>query len=235
MKKLSRTNLEYRVILTETGSWLHAPGSDFLFAYIENDWDPTVQASVRQAFVTALKMSSSIKEAVKNTSGQDVVNGLYLLDQPAMTQAMNSIDGMGQTNVDQKTESGSGTAIAINQAFFNAILGGLGGDVAPLLAYLTEEMGDVQAQTKKSTVTENFGTVVGLISVMPVLEVPVTTFQYVYSSQATSSWFVSVNCGSVEHYSYNYGFTVVNYNYTDPDSNDNSAYRNQEALAAGNK
>ena len=218
MNKLSRKNLEYRVLITETGSWLHAPGSDFLFAFIENDWSPNVQASVTKAFTDALKMSSDIKAAVQTTSGQDVVNGLYLLDQPAMTKAMNSINGMGQTSVDQKSESGSGTTIEINQAFFNAILGGLGGDVAPMLAYLTEEMGAVQAQTKKSTVTENFGTVVGFISVMPVLEVPVTSFQYVYSSQATSSWFVSVNCGSVQHYSYDYAFTVVNYNYIDPNA-----------------
>jgi hypothetical protein len=206
----------YTVTLTETGSWMHAAGSDFLFAYLENDWPADVKQAVTDAFKSALKMSSTIKEAIKSTSGQDVVNGLYLLDQASMTKAMNSIDGMGLTAVNQSSQSGSGTAASINGQFFAAILGGLGGDVAPMLNYLTTEMGDVQAQTKKSTVTNMFGTVVGLISVMPVLNVPITSFQYVFSSQQTSKWFVSVNCGSVEHYSYDYSFTVADYNYVAP-------------------
>lgn len=209
-------NIEYRVILTDTGNWLHAPGSDFLFTFIMDDWGDKVKKDVTNAFEKALRMSSTIKDAVKETSGQDVVNGLYLANQVDMTKAMNSIPGMGETSTDQKSEQGSGTAVEVNQQFFTAVLAGLGGDVAPLLDYLTEEMGNVQAQTKKSTVTENFGTVVGLVSVMPVLNVPVTTFQYVYSSEATSSWFVKVNCGSTEHYSYDYSYNVVNYNYEQP-------------------
>jgi hypothetical protein len=215
---LRKSEPSYYVTLTDTGKWLHAPGSDFLFAYLENNWPPDVLKSVTTAFETALGMSSVIKVAVKETSGQDVVNGLYLLDQAAMTKAMNSIDGMGQTSVDQSGESGSGTAVSINQEFFAAILGGLGGDVEPLMTYLTAEMGDVQAQTKESTVTDQFGTLVGLISVMPVLNVSVTSFQYVYSSSSTSEWFVSVNCGSTEHYSYDYKYTVVEYNYSKPES-----------------
>lgn len=206
----------YQVTLTDAGKWLHAPGSDFLFAYLEDNWQPDVTKAVTAAFEDALKMSSSIKAAVKQTCGQDVVNGLYLLDQPSMTKAMNSIDGMGQTSVAQNVQQGSGTAASINGAFFAAILGGLSGDVMPMLTYLTTEMGDVQAQTKQSTVTQDFGTVVGMISVMPVLNVPVTSFQYVYSSQQTSTWFTSVNCASVEHQSYDYQYTVVNYNYVKP-------------------
>lgn len=211
-----RTPPTYNVTLTDSGKWLHAPGSDFLFAYLESDWPKDVQAAVTKAFEDGLKMSSTIKAAVKTTAGQDVVNGLYLLDTAAMTDAMNSIDGMGETTVNQNTEQGSGTAVSITGEFFSAILGGLGGDVAPMLNYLTTQMGDLQAQTKKTTVTENFGTVIGLISVMPVLNVPVTTFQYVSSSSSVSKWFVSVPCGSVEHQSYDYSYTVVEYNYQSP-------------------
>lgn len=211
-----RSPASYNVILTEKGKWLNAPGSDFLFAYLENDWPATVTAAVTAAFEAALALSSTIKAEVKKTSGQEVVNGLYLLNQSAMTTAMNAIEGMGQTTVNQYSEEGSGTAVSITGDFFSAILGGLGGDVTPLLTYLTTEMGDVQAQVKKSTVTQNFGTVIGMISVMPVLNVPVTTFQYVFSSQEVSTWFVSVNCGSVEHQSYDYSYTVVEYNYVPP-------------------
>ncbi len=206
----------YNVTLTDDGKWLHAPGSDFLFAYLETGWPADVTAAVTKEFEKALTMSSLIKAAVKNTSGQDVVNGLYLLDQAAMTEAITSIDGMGQTTVNQNTQQGSGTAVSINGEFFAAILGGLGGDVAPLLTYLTTEMGDVQAQTKHSTVKESFGTVIGMVSVMPILNVPVTTFQYVYSTSEVSTWFVSVNCGSVEHQSYDFSYTVVEYNYQPP-------------------
>lgn len=206
-------DLEYRVTLTDDGKWMHAPGSDFLFAYIDDDWSATLKEAVASAFETALGMSSTIKGAVKDTSGQDVVNGLYLQNQADMTKAMNSISGMGETSADTKNESGSGTAVTITKEFFVAVLAGVSGNVEPLMVYLTEEMGDVQAQTKKSTVTDTFGTVIGTISVMPELDVPVTTFQYVFSNTETSEWFVSVPCGSVEHEDYDYSFQVVNYNY----------------------
>ncbi|MDO6597485.1 hypothetical protein Q4512_11210 [Oceanihabitans sp. 2_MG-2023] len=192
---------------------VHAPGSDFLFAYLDNDWDPSTTKAVTDAFKEALKMSTKIKDAVKTTSGQAVVDGLYLLDQPAMTKAMNSIDGMGLTASAQHENQGSGTAVGITKEFFQVVLGGLTGDVAPMLKYLTTQMGDVQAQVKKNTVTDTFGVVVGLISVMPVLEVPVTSFQYVFSSAETSQWFVDVLCVSTDHYSYDYKYTVANYNY----------------------
>jgi hypothetical protein len=210
------TRVSYIVTLTDSGKWMHAPGSDFLFAFVDDSWAAPVKDAVASAFESALGMSSIIKTAVKTTSGQDVVNGLYLLDQVAMTKAMNSIDGMGETTVDQKTETGEGTTVTINGQFFQAVLAGLGGDVTPMLTYLQQEMGDIQAQTKQSTVTETFGTVIGLISVMPVLNVVVTSFQYVYSSSQTAAWFVQLNTGSAQHYSYDYSFTVVNYNYVQP-------------------
>ncbi len=212
----TKVQTSYNKISTTNGTWLHAPGSDFLFAFLKTDWPADVTQKVTQAFEDALKLSSTIKEEVKKTSGDDVVNGLYLLNQPAMTKAMNSIDGMGETAVDQEGKSGSGTTVSINMEFFAAILGGLEGDVAPLMTYLTTQMGDVIAETRKSTVTENFGTVIGLISVMPVLNVPVTSFQYVFSSAETSAWLVKLVCGSTQHYSYDYKYTVVNYNYDKP-------------------
>jgi hypothetical protein len=208
------TDRDYIVTLTDTGQWMHAPGTDFLFAYIANDWSSTLKDAVAKAFTHALTMSSVIKRAVLDTSGQAVVNGLYLLDQAAMTTAMNSIDGMGETDVNSNTESGEGTAVSINAEFFAAVLAGLGGDIEPIMAYLTNEMGNVQAQTSKSHVTATFGTLIGLISVMPELNVVTTTFQYAFSSSTTAEWFVKVICGSVEHYSYDYSYTVVNYNYS---------------------
>jgi hypothetical protein len=99
------TDRDYIVTLTDTGQWMHAPGTDFLFAYIANDWSSTLKDAVAKAFTHALTMSSVIKRAVLDTSGQAVVNGLYLLDQAAMTTAMNSIDGMGETDVNTRSFS----------------------------------------------------------------------------------------------------------------------------------
>lgn len=98
----------------------------------------------------ALTMSNKIKDAVKNTAGQTVVNGLYLLDQPSMTDAMNSIPGMGMTTVDQNRESGSGTATSINGEFFAAILGGLSGNVEPMMEYLNTSMGTSRRKRAKA-------------------------------------------------------------------------------------
>lgn len=213
---MTSTGVTHLVTFTDAGKWLHAPGSDFLFAYIDSTWPQSVQADVTSTFETALSLSQTIKDSVKKTAGQDVVNGLYLLNQPAMTEAMNAIDGMGQTAVATHSEQGSGTAVTINGEFFTAILGGLGGDVAPLMDFLTTQMGDLQVQTRQSKVTQNFGTVIGLISLMPVLNVPITSFQYVYSSAQTSQWFVQVMCVSTDHYDYDYDYTIVNYNYVKP-------------------
>ncbi len=231
-KTCTLTDQDYIVTLTESGQWLHAPGTDFLFAYIENDWTADLKADVTTAFKQALGMSSEIKEAVQKTSGQTVENGLYLLAQTAMTTAMNSIDGMGETSVSSNQESGQGTAASINQQFFTAILAGLSGDTAPIMTYLTEEMGAVQAQTQQSQVTDTFGTVIGLISVMPELGVVTTTFQYAFSSATTATWFVGVNCGSVERYSYDYSYTVVNYNYDPPSDRFSSPRRSLEPRVA---
>ncbi len=199
-----------------TGSWMHAPGSTFVFAYLYDNWSQQVKQDMAAAFSDALAMSETIKNAVKDTSGQDVVDGLYLLDQEAMTKAMNSIPGMGMTGAKQGGASGRGTATKINGEFFATVLAGLGGDVAPILEYLNDSMAKVQAQTRQSTVKKDFGTVMGMVSLMPILNVPVTTFSYVYSGSETKSFFVSTICGSHEEYSYDYKYTNAVYNYNKP-------------------
>lgn len=206
-------NTTYLVTVTDSGEWLHPAGSDFLFAYLDASLPDDVKLSIRTAYTQALQLPNKIKAEVKSTSGQDVVNGLYLLDQTAMTMAMNNVDGMSQTTVDQQSKSGTDVSVGINAEFFTAVLAGMGGDVAPMMTYLTGEMGDLQGQVRTADVKENFGTVIGTVSVEPILGVPVTVFKYVYSDQETSDWFVSVPCGSAEKHSYDYSFTVVDYLY----------------------
>src|SRR4051812_824181 len=78
------TGLSYNVTLTDNGKWLNAPGSDFVFAYVDSSWPAEVIKAMTAAFEAALKMPATIKASVKSTSGQDVVKGLYLLNQAAM-------------------------------------------------------------------------------------------------------------------------------------------------------
>jgi hypothetical protein len=207
----------YIVTVTDDGEWLHPAGSDFLFAYLSKDLPDDVKLALRSAFTDALQLPNKIKAEVKATSGQDVVNGLYLLNREAMTKAMNNVDGMGQTTDDTQTKKGRDVSVGINAEFFAAVLAGLAGDVSSMMKYLTDEMGDLQAQVRDSTVTESFGTVIGTISVEPMLGVPVTTFKYVFSDSKTSDWFVSVPCGTAEEHDYDYSFTVVDYVYEKPE------------------
>ena len=71
----------------------------------------------------------------------------------------------------------------------------MGGDVAPLMSYLTGEMGDLQAEVRDAHSKSSFGTVIGTVSVEPDLGVPVTVFKYVFSGEATAELVVSVPCG----------------------------------------
>ncbi len=209
-------NTPQRVLTTSSGSWLHAPSSDFIFAYEPANMSASDKKALGKAFSDALPMSSKIKAAVKKTSSQDVVNGLYLLDQKAMTKAMNSIDGMGMTAAAKKHMAGDEKAEGITQDFFNSVLGALGGDVAPMLKYLQTQLGDVQAQKKKETTETTFGIVVGLISLMPGLGIPVTSFQYVFLDKSQSTEFEKILCFSSTSYTYKVDYTVANYNYILP-------------------
>lgn len=207
--------LSYQVTVTDDGQWLHAPGSNFAFAYLGKTWDSDTHKVMTTAFQDALRMSSTIKDKVKAIDGgPGIAKGVYLINEAAMTQAMNSIDGMGETTANDKSNSGKQTIVEINKEFFAAILAGLTGDITPMLDFLTKEMGNLQAQVKEETVTDVFGTVIALISLMPELNVPVTTFQYVFSSSTTASWFVSLwPCTTVEKHSYDYKYRIVEYNY----------------------
>ena len=107
----------YLVTVTEDGDWLHPAGSDFLFAFIDKSLPDDVKLSMREAYKEALQLPNLIKAQVKATASQDVVNGLYLLDQPAMTKAMNNVSGMAETAVDQQSKSGKDVSVGINAEF----------------------------------------------------------------------------------------------------------------------
>jgi len=203
----------FRAFTTDSGTWLSSPGSDFVFAYVDNSWSDTFKASIGSAFQSALNMTNLVKDAVKNTSGQQVVNGLYILNQTAMTRAMNSIPGMGQQSVAQNNKSGKATAVQISGEFLAAALAGIAGDVEPIVTYFTKEMANFQVSLSQTSQIDQFGTMISFISGIPTLNVVTTTFQYSYASSQYKEWVVDLVCASSQHYEYDYGYTVVNYNY----------------------
>lgn len=204
VNKVSKNGIPYFTVAMDDGTWLSSQGSDFVFAYVKNAWDPDTKAKVGEAFEDALDLPNTIKEAVKNTSGDEVLAGVYILDKDAMIKAMNSIQGMAETSASTNSKKGEGTAASINEEFFQAVLAGLKGDVSGILDYLNQEMGGFQAQLEKTTTYSSFGSNIGMISAIPELGVVTTSFSYAFSSSETGHWMVNVNCGSVEHYSYDY-------------------------------
>lgn len=38
---------EYVMVSADGGTWLHAPGSDFLFAFLLDDWDNQTKSDVK--------------------------------------------------------------------------------------------------------------------------------------------------------------------------------------------
>jgi hypothetical protein len=197
------------------GTWLHSQGSDFVFGFLKNDWNSNFRGKVGTAFSNAQPVANIIKEAVKTTSGETIVNGLYLLDQTAMVKAMNSVPGMAQIAVNQKSLTGSGTSADLNNSFFQAILGGLGGAVTPMQNYLNSQMAGFQSDLKKSSVKTDFGTLIGFISGVEPFDTVTTNFTFAYTSANNANTVEKVKCGHDKtHYSWDINYTVVRFIYT---------------------
>merc|ERR1712063_238205 len=208
-----KSALNYNVLATESGSWMTSPGSDFVFAYVDQSWPSSFTQKIGVAFQAALSMTNTVKEAVRKTSGDDVVNGLYLLDQTAMIKAMNSIPGRGEQSAVQASQSGDGTSIDISTQFLTAALASVSGDVAPIAKYFNSEMANFQASLKETDQIDQFGTMIAFISGIPFLNVVTTTFQYSYASSEIKEFVVKLACSSSTKYKYDYRYTVVNFNY----------------------
>ncbi len=204
----------YSVIEDDKGKWLHPQGGSFIFAYIDKSWPADVIKEVGNAYKQALQVANKIKEAIFETTGEKVHGTFYILNENAMANAMNTISGMSLTSVTDDGKSGEGTAADINQEFFTAILGGLSGDIAPISKFIKNEMVKFQGELKNSQHAATFGSVFGLVSVVTDIWVVETDFQYVFSHDKTADWLVSVSCSSVERQTYNYQYTVADYNYS---------------------
>ena len=202
--------VQYTVTLTDSGKWLQA---GFLFGYIKNDWKQSTKNVAKKAFEDALSVSDEIKKAVQQTSGEKVVDGLYLLDKKEIIKAMTSIDGMSQTENHTQKMNGNNTAFYICKAFFELVLAGLSGGVEAIMPVLMKNMTDFKGQISNSNVKDKFGTVIGIVNVLEEIDLAVISFNYVYSSKEVSQWLVDIDCASVSHYQYDFDYLSVGFNY----------------------
>ncbi|MBN2069011.1 MAG: hypothetical protein JW739_05175 [Opitutales bacterium] len=204
---------EYFKFSTESGVWLHGPDSNLAFAFIQNSWSEETKENMEKAFVKCTELFPVIIDEVEKTTESPVVNGLYLLNKDQMIKVMNSIQGMGQTSAQNQEFDGYANATTICKLFFNDLLSNLGGDVTPMMNYLVEQMRIVQEQAEEATIDNDFGILVGIASLMPVLEMPITTFVYISTQSESKSWFVSLSCLNPKKVKFSIKTTVVKWNY----------------------
>ncbi|MGT0248007.1 hypothetical protein [Burkholderia pyrrocinia] len=212
-KSPSGTPVGYYEVVTDDGVWHHAEGSDFVFSFIPNVWTDAEKKIGHDAFVAALTIPNKIKAAVKAIVGSDVKEGLYIGEPDLMIQALNSIDGLAQTDDSSGEEQGDDYVADITTGFFQIILDGLDGDVTALKDYLTTSMGNFQMQLDKESDFQHFGSMIGMVSVDTDFDVAVTSFKYVYSGLATAQWIEQLSCSSVSKFSYDYKYEVVSFLY----------------------
>ncbi|WP_298512236.1 hypothetical protein [uncultured Kordia sp.] len=220
---ITKNNKEQRPIIIETrginndGTWIHSEGSDYIFYYRFDSWNEEQKEVMRSAFIRALQVPNKIKEAVKETSGEEVVNGLYTSNSQAMIKALNTITGMSQTNAVKRQLIGNGTIQDANAQLFNDILSGVGGTVNPMRDYLNRAMAATQATAAGNTTAQHLGTTITLLSLVPGLNIALTSVVYAVSTATSAAVLIKHKCSNnTTRFSYNVDYTKVGYSYQEP-------------------
>lgn len=220
---ITKKNKEQEPIILETrganndGTWIHTQGSDYIFYYRFDSWNEEQQKIMREAFIRGMQVPNKIKDAVRATSGGEVVNGLYTLNTEAMIRALNTIPGMSQTNAIKRQLIGNGTVQDANAQLFNDILSGVGGTVNPMRDYLNRAMAATQATAAGNTSAQHLGTTITLLSLVPGLNIPLTSVVYAVSTATSAAVLVKHKCSNnTTRFSYNVDYTKVGYLYQEP-------------------
>jgi hypothetical protein len=166
------------------GEWVHAEGVDYIFYYIQPYWNDSLRLKVALAFQDALLQYPAIKEAVKKVSGQEVLDGFYTQDVKQVTAAMSTIKGMAQTGSINTNLSGENTATNITTDFFANVLATVNPNVGPIQDYLLSTMSKIQKQSQAQK-SETAGIIIAMISVVTGLDIVMTTFVHVVTTQQT--------------------------------------------------
>jgi len=208
--------LSYTVTVGDDGTWLHPVDKLFIFAYLPNSATANEKAILTSAFEAALQVPNDIKDQIKNLGGESYLGMDYFLDPDLVTKALNNVTGMSEIGGSSGGDSGTEVTVQIMNDFFQVVLSALGGDASVMQSWLQTQMQGFQIQIGKENNYKNFGTIVGTVSLVEGLDVPVTNFQYVYSDYNTAQWVVKLSCSSQTEQSFSYNYDVTNFLYELP-------------------
>lgn len=213
-------HLNYNEVITKTGMWLHSIDTNFLFSFIPNTYTKKEKQDTINCFKENLKTLLLIQNKTIDIIGRDsVADSLYFVNKDQIIKTMISIPGMGMTSVLTSDKEVSGTAASINLNLFKNILSETGGEVDVLNEFLIKSMGKLQFLSKKSTEKEYNGMIVGVVSLMPILGIPVVTFKYIYTASDTKEHFQTMSCEDEKKYIFDEEYMQVIYNLIAPDMN----------------
>jgi hypothetical protein len=202
-------------IKTNNGYWLYSSDIKFCFAYIDDKYSENQVKIIKEAFGKMPDYFEMINEKIPdtNTKGSNTIRDFYLLDDKAISKIMSSIKGMGQVSIQNVKFSGESTAQNICKTFFANVLEKLGGDISSISSILLNGMNSIQNQVKETTVKNAFGILIGIVSLMPGMDIVVISFYYIYVSVDYKKWFISLNCSSPNTVKYSLSYKIIAYNY----------------------
>ncbi len=205
-------NPTYHVTLTPKGKWLWADRPGLAFAFIDATLEASLAARVTSAFETALGLFPALAAAVTAEHGSGAIaGGVYLLDQSAMTRAINTVPGIAMTKLEQDKLSVTATAAQANLDFFTGRLTDLVGEVKPLAPGLNQAMADLQAALGEAKGLSDFGILIATVGLMPVLNVPITTLQYISLGADQRPAFEAASCADAKTHRFDFRFSVADY------------------------
>lgn len=123
---------------------------------------------------------------------------------------MSTIKGMAQTGSMNTNLSGENTATNITTDFFSNVLATVNPNVGPIQDYLLSTMSKIQQQSQ-SQKSETAGIIIAMISVVTGLDIVMTTFVHVVTTQQTE--FNQLKCSSQSKVKYNFNIVKVTYVY----------------------
>jgi len=204
--------LGYLDVPTASGRWRHDEGTAFLFAYVDNTWSGPLQSAIERGYDIGVGDLRRMQDAAERASGRAVKNGLYLLNPQEMTDAMDGLPGMEDYRMDPMRRAYKGRPMEITRLFFERHLQGRGGEMDPMVPYLTQAMDTVRRQVKITTLPDYIGIVVGVISAIPGTETAASSYQYICTSADFGEQFVKMSCGSAEMFSVDIPYFALTYN-----------------------
>lgn len=203
--------MTYDTITTSKGRWLCSTGEDILIAYIDNSWSKDDQEGVLVKFLATTETLSSIKNAVQNSTGQTVINGLYGLNEQQMTRCMNSLKDLGKASSKRHKMRDKGTSKDVIKKLLTTVIPDLAEDTSQISKYFEDKLNKAQSQIAKNYSMRSYGIMIGTITLDRLFKVPRIYYKYASCSNHYRNWLVDLNCEYPSYDYYNFEYTLAVY------------------------